>query len=470
MVVRGVPHRLAKDGWWLEDVPERPGWVPGVLLGVCVVLADQMLWAVGPGAGFVVWIIAIGIAVHVTLRADVDMTRGLRAWALLLLGLVPALEVVQFTSVMLAFAGLSGFAVFMVLGRREAGLIVRAMMRLPFAGLARVFLDGLALRFSFPSKSVLHGVFLDWGLPLGVGAVFLGLVVHANPLVSQWITELTLFQGGVAFNPVRMIFWLLVAGAVWPLLRLADMVQPLGRAAVVRKNWLRTGLMNARSVIRALLVFNLIFAAQSLLDIGYLWGGIALPEGMTYAEYAHRGAYPLLLTALMAGLFALMAQPFLEDRWPVRGLLYLWVAQTVFLVLSSILRLDLYVDAYGLTRLRFAALVWMVVVALGLVLIIMQIAGRHSAKWFVLRAAGLGVLALYAVSLVNVDGFVARSQLSREDPDRPYICGLGEGAAVALHGVCSWRGAYLHAPDDWREWGYRNARLRRSLAQMEVVR
>ena len=43
------------------------------------------------------------------------------------------------------------------------------------------------------------------------------------------------------------------------------------------------------------------------MDFVYLWGGKTLPDGMSYAEYAHRGAYPLIATALLAGAFVLVA-------------------------------------------------------------------------------------------------------------------------------------------------------------------
>ena len=46
---------------------------------------------------------------------------------------------------------------------------------------------------------------------------------------------------------------------------------------------------------------------QTVLDAAYLWGGVALPDGMTYASYAHRGAYPLIVTALLAAGFVLAA-------------------------------------------------------------------------------------------------------------------------------------------------------------------
>ena len=66
-------------------------------------------------------------------------------------------------------------------------------------------------------------------------------------------------------------------------------------------------LFGKAAILRSLIVFNLMFAVQTMLDAAYLWGGVALPDGMSYASYAHRGAYPLIVTALLAAGFVLVA-------------------------------------------------------------------------------------------------------------------------------------------------------------------
>ena len=37
----------------------------------------------------------------------------------------------------------------------------------------------------------------------------------------------------------------------------------------------------------------------------YLTGGRRLPRGISFVEYAHRGSYPLIATALLAAAFVL---------------------------------------------------------------------------------------------------------------------------------------------------------------------
>ena len=100
----------------------------------------------------------------------------------------------------------------------------------------------------------------------------------------------------------------------------------------------------------SLAVFNAVFALQNGLDLAFLWSGASLPPGVTFAEYAHRCAYILMLTALLAAVFSVIAlHPGSQGatiRW-VRGLLVLWTLQTLLLVASSSPRLADYIEAYG---------------------------------------------------------------------------------------------------------------------------
>lgn len=91
-------------------------------------------------------------------------------------------------------------------------------------------------------------------------------------------------------------------------------------------------LLLARIMTRGLLLFNLVFLVQNLLDVEYLWAGAALPEGVTYAGYAHRGAYPLIATALIAGGLTLLAfsGKCSGPAWKrARVLVYFWLGQNV---------------------------------------------------------------------------------------------------------------------------------------------
>ncbi len=462
MTVRGLPRSLSKDAWWIAAdsqsgvgrggaVPNRPWW----LLALVVALVDASLFHSHLGLGFVAAILSVAGAAHFVLRRDVPPQRALVAWTVLIVALLPAVDLVQWLSFALAFIGLAAFAG-LISGPRW-GLAAR---RLLAHGLVQWVRDMRAAELRGPSRRLV----LDWAMPVAIGAIFVALMATANPLVENVISQFDLRQGP---DVERMIFWGVVAFGAWPFLRLPQMNLHFVSVRPARKP-VSVAYLNPRSVLRALIVFNVIFAVQTVMDLGYLWGGVRLPDGMTYANYAHRGAYPLMMTALLAGAFALAAQPWL-DSGKMRILLLVWVGQTVMLVVSSILRLDLYVDSYGLTQMRFAAFVWMIVVALGLIVLVMQTVQRQSTGWMLIRAFGLGFVAVYLCLLVNVSGVVARHQLTVGPLDAGYVCSLRDGAAVEVAryapDLCADRyyDLTVYPPQGWRDWGFRNARLRRSL-------
>jgi hypothetical protein len=257
-------------------------------------------------------------------------------------------------------------------------------------------------------------------------------------------------------------------------------------------------LFGKTAILRSLVLFNTLFAVQTSLDIAYLWGGVALPAGMSYAAYAHRGAYPLILTALLAAAFVLAAmQPgsSTERSSPIRALVFLWIGQNVLLVLSSILRLDLYVDVYSLSEWRCAAFIWMLLVAVGLVLIVVRIALDQSNSWLIWRnAAALGIT-LYVCSFVDFPALIADFNVAHSQEvsgtgqpvDIVYLCDLGPAAIPALDAWaatakatarlvppprigCRDSLAALHRArqEDWRAFSFRAYRLTRYLDQVEA--
>src|SRR6202035_4249303 len=155
--------------------------------------------------------------------------------------------------------------------------------------------------------------------------------------------------------------------------------------------------------LRSLILFNALFALQSGLDLTYLWGGASLPDGLNHAEYAHRGAYLLIATALLAAGFVLIAMrpggPS-EQSGLIRPLVLAWIGQNILLVISSIFRLDLYVATFSLTYLRLAALVWMILVAVGLLLILIQIVWHKTHYWLVTANAAALAIMLYGCCLI----------------------------------------------------------------------
>lgn len=168
--------------------------------------------------------------------------------------------------------------------------------------------------------------------------------------------------------------------------------------------------VSVASVRLSLIAFNLLFAMQNLMDAAYLSGTIAMPKGITLAEYAHRGAYPLIVTALLAALFVIVTlRPGSSTAAVpmIRRLVVLWIAQNIVLVGSSILRTLDYVEAYSLTVLRISALAWMLLVAVGLMLICWRLLMAKSAGWLINANLAAAAVLLTVASFVDLGNVAA---------------------------------------------------------------
>lgn len=467
-------------------------------------LADALFFGHPTGITLALFMLILAAAV-VALHPTAIRSRWLVFKAgMLLAATLPLCENVSPLSSSIAFVALAAFAL-SVAGRlrpgiaRIAGQAMAFFLMAPFRFLADAmrWLRGARRAGSRQPKLATAAV---WIMPLGLGAIFLALFGAANPVIEYWLSLIDLLTLLELVDVARIGFWLFVLAAVWAFLRprLPRFLRhgPLPASpglAVPPATGPETtieGLVFGRAaILRALVVFNLLFAVQTLLDMTYLWGGAALPDGLSYAAYAHRGAYPLIVTALLAAGFVLAAmRPGSATSGDplIRRLVYLFVAQNILLVVSSILRLDLYVSIYALTYWRVAAFIWMGLVAAGLALIIARIALGKSSEWL-LPANLLSLSAtLYACSFVNVAALIANYNVDHSFEmtgkglalDIYYLRSLGTAAFPAMDrlldrqqptdGYARDELAAMRAVDeawlrrtheDWRAWTFRDHRL-----------
>ncbi|CAN7160368.1 DUF4153 domain-containing protein [Aminobacter sp. LjRoot7] len=417
------------------------------------------------------------------------------------LALAPLAENVSPLSVTVATIGLTAFALSLSARlrsgpaeclKRIAGFLVAVPIRLPY--------DVARLRKVTGRRKVRRlGSLAAWTLAIALGAVFVALFGIANPVIGYWMSLIDLRVILDFLDIWRLAFWLGVAGIVWSFLRprlpgwapkwRIFTPRPAAEAhgSVDTPAGLHQSIFGTAAILRALVVFNIIFALQTVLDGAYLWGGVELPAGLTYAAYAHRGAYALIVTALLAAIFVLLAlrpgSATSADR-RVRGLVYLWSVQNFVLVISSILRLDLYVDAYSLTYWRVAAFIWMGLVAAGIILIMARIALEKSNEW--LLGANMLTLSavLYISCFVNFAAIIAQYNVSHSramdggsELDWYYLRSLGPQAIPAIDTVLNHMGdagavartslvsrhyeadRFRELQQNWRAWSFRNLRL-----------
>ncbi|HEY0909862.1 MAG TPA: DUF4173 domain-containing protein, partial [Bradyrhizobium sp.] len=476
-----------------EMAPSNPLMLPLAAAAACAALADWLFfdWQVGISLALfygVIGVVAVAVnGIRAQRRVQIIMT------SIFVAGLLALIEDVGMLSVIWSSLATASFVIVMTACESSPWpwrLFEAATV--PLRGPFRLIGDILGvLRHMKKLTPGWLGSLVAWIVPLSIFAVFVTLFSSANPLIEQQLKRIDLRVLLDIFAPWRTAFWIVVMCAIWPLMRRRAKPAKIRPHPADSDNSEPSDidhLFGTAAMLRSLILFNALFALQSALDLTYLWGGASLPNGMSNAEYAHRGAYPLIVTALLAAGFALMAMrpggPAENSRW-IRPLVLAWIGQNILLVISSILRLDLYIAAFSLTYLRLAAFIWMGLVAIGLALMLVQITGRKSTMWLFNANAISLALTLYGCCFLNAPWLVARYNVehSREvtgsgaSLDLEYLALLGSPQVLppieahlskfpqfqleSLHWYLSRINEYrgFPRPENWRAWGFRTWRL-----------
>ncbi|MFJ4824408.1 DUF4153 domain-containing protein [Streptomyces bacillaris] len=191
-----------------------------------------------------------------------------------------------------------------------------------------------------------------------------------------------------------------------------------------------------------LIVLNLLFAAFITLQLVVLLGGyekVREATGLDHAQYARQGFWQLLWATLLTLLVIALALRWAprgsaRDRTLVRAVLGTLCVLTLVVVASALRRMDLYVDEYGLTRLRISVAameLW-----LGTVFVLILAAGVFGARFLPRAIAVSAAGAVLAFGLISPDAVVAEQNVRRfEDRgsiDLDYLRDLSADAVPAL--------------------------------------
>ncbi|MFJ3704699.1 MULTISPECIES: DUF4153 domain-containing protein [unclassified Streptomyces] len=192
-----------------------------------------------------------------------------------------------------------------------------------------------------------------------------------------------------------------------------------------------------------LIVLNLLFAVFIGLQLVVLLGGydkVLEETGLKPAEYARQGFWQLLWATVLTLIVIALALRWAPrgragDRTLVRSVLGLLCVLTLVVVASALRRMDLYVDAFGLTRLRIS--VAAVELWLGVVLVLILAAGVFGARLLPRAVVGSAAVGVLAFGLISPDGLIAEQNVQRHRSggtiDIEYLKGLSADAVPALN-------------------------------------
>ncbi len=190
------------------------------------------------------------------------------------------------------------------------------------------------------------------------------------------------------------------------------------------------------------LVFLGLIATLFLVFIGfqinYLFGGEAniTNAGFTYAEYARRGFFELLAVAALSLLLLLAAEKYagIEKKSDKKFLIpaLILIGEVAVIIVSAFKRLSLYIDAYGMTMMRFYV-AGAIILLLALFVLLAYKFIKSKPEQFFTFGTLLAVLSfLLVVNVINPDAFIIQSNIDQYNEtgklDVPYIGGLSADA------------------------------------------
>lgn len=199
------------------------------------------------------------------------------------------------------------------------------------------------------------------------------------------------------------------------------------------------GLIEANTLLTLL---NLMLLSFIIIQIRYFFGGQAniSVSGYTYAEYARRGFFELVVVSILGlGLLIGLSSVLKQDQGKRRTFFTvgsaILVSMLVIILISSFQRLLLYETAYGFTRLRIYTHVF--IVWLGCLLLAFAVL-QSSRKLNFFPLAILVVAIGYVSSLagISVDKTIVRENLQRlsgsADFDFSYLMTLSVDAVPEM--------------------------------------
>ncbi|MEV7544586.1 DUF4173 domain-containing protein [Streptomyces sp. NPDC089915] len=403
-------------------------------------LASAVLLGDGVGPGLLLAALPAMVAAYAAARAA---GRKARPWSLVwaagcaALLAVPALRDSAWPSTLAVLAAVPLAALALQGTRRWPGVVLGPLGLLDsavggvgwaWAGV-RTRGDGMGRERWLPvAKAAVVGVVLL----LLFGALFASADAAFADLLGGLTPDVSVGEG-----PLRILLFL--AGTVLAL--------AAARSAAAPHRWdrMKSRPGTPRSRVEwslPLILLNLLFAGFNAVQLAVLFGGydkVLESTGLSHAQYARQGFWQLLwATVLVLAVIGLALRwaprgtP--ADRRLVRSVLGTLCLLTLVVVASAVRRMDLYVAAYGLTRLRLSVVtteLW-----LGLVIVLLMAAGLAGGRWLARAVVASAAATVLAFGLASPDGIIAEAGVARYQRDGGidlvYLRGLSADAVPAL--------------------------------------
>jgi hypothetical protein len=209
-------------------------------------------------------------------------------------------------------------------------------------------------------------------------------------------------------------------------------------------SWLARNLNIENEVLSGIILLSLLnglILIVNALDINYLWFDGSLPKGLTYSSFVHQGTGMLIVSIIIAILIIMFYFRgninFYKKNRAIKILVYAWILQNAFMIISTAFRNFLYINEYSLTYKRIGVYVWLLLAMIGLLTTFIKII-RYKSNWYLFRINAwlfygvLGLSCFFNWDMIVTNFNIQRSIKTSKPLDKYYLLSLSDKSIPQL--------------------------------------
>ncbi len=328
-------------------------------------------------------------------------------------------------------------------------------------------------------------------IPLAVISIFISLYASANPLFQSLIDKINLDFISWQWIQFTAIGFLIMFGFFYqsyiPALSEADELAK-NNLTRIRKNKPFSNFIGLKYEYKTgwllLLLLNILLLVFNGLDINFLLFNEAPVQ--VQSDYLHQGVNTLITSIILAILVILYYfrrnLNFYKNNKGLRILAYLWVAQNMVLVITTLAKNANYIAHDGLTYKRIGVYVFLFLTFIGLVTTFLKV-NKIKSNWFLVRINSILFYCIFVIgTFFNWDGIITAYNLqNNENIDIEYLTSLTDANVPQLVDLVKERSIFFTENQkeavafkktdflykmeniDWQSWSYRNWKVAQTL-------
>lgn len=239
-------------------------------------------------------------------------------------------------------------------------------------------------------------------------AVLFFLLINADPVFGKLVDLL--------FKDIKDR--LLISAVLFTYLLIVSRTQ-IQRIFTVSETILKVDLGKFYELLIILGSITFLFASFIFVQFKYLFfkasesslGSIGV-NSQTYSEYVRKGFFELLIVSAISSLIIVYILRFLhhlqnKHKNITQVMSALLITETLLILFSAFQRVNLYIQAHGLTRARGFGMIFFAWLCLMLLVLLIEVIKKQSERYIFKTTAAITLLALLVINFLNIDGLIA---------------------------------------------------------------